>query len=61
MIARKAFRYFIHPLPTEQALAVQFGHAAYLNWAMALRGQAKETIRIGFTRIERRATALKYQ
>ncbi len=65
MIIRKAFRYRLYPTAEqEQALAVQFGHARFIwNWALALRKAAyKETGKgIGYYKLKRRATALKYQ
>jgi len=65
MIIRKAFRYRLYPTAEqEQALAVQFGHARFIwNWALALRKAAyNETGKgIGYCKLKRQATALKYQ
>jgi putative transposase len=65
MIVRKAFRYRLYPTAEqEQALAVQFGHARFIwNWALALRKAVyKETGKgIGYCKLKRQATALKYQ
>ena len=65
MIIRKAFRYRLYPTAEqEQALAAQFGHARFIwNWALALRKAAyKETGKgIGYCKLKRLATALKYQ
>ena len=65
MIIRKAFRYRLYPtVEQQQALAVQFGHARFMwNWALALRKAAyKETGKgIGYCKLKRQATALKYQ